>query len=57
MSEIQIERNEYGQWEVYVDGSPKGEFATKAEAETFAAARAKLTPEDAAIYHGSLAGE
>lgn len=37
--EIQIELNEYGKWEVYVDGSPKAEFDTKEEAESFAKIR------------------
>lgn len=40
MPEIQIDKNEFGKWEVYIDGSPKGEFDTEAEAEAFADQRA-----------------
>lgn len=40
MVEIQIDRcRETGGWEVYVDGSAKAEFPTRAEAEAWAAAR------------------
>lgn len=38
--EIQIvQSEESGMWEVYIDGSPKGEFETEREAIAFADAR------------------